>query len=90
MQFEYDPAKSISNNRKHGIDFEQAQELWLDSNLFILPSRFPLESRYLAVGRIEERLFTAIFTERDDKVRLISVRRARDEETKLYEQNQQK
>lgn len=89
MQFEYDPGKSISNSRKHGIDFDQAQGLWLDSNLFILPSRFPDEPRFLAVGRIDERFFTAVFTERDDKIRLISVRRAREEESKLYEQNQQ-
>ena len=90
MQFEYDPAKSISTSRKHGINFDQAKGLWLDSNLFILPSRFPDEPRFLAVGRIDERFFTAIFTERDDRIRLISVRRAREEELKLYEQNQQK
>jgi len=89
MQFEYDPAIFISNHRKHSIDFEQAQELWLDTSLFILPSRFPHESRFLAVGKIDERLFTAIFTEREDKIRLISVRRAREEEIELYEQNQQ-
>ena len=59
-------------------------------NLFILPSRFSDEPCFLAVGRICERFFTAIFTERDDKIRLISVRRAREEELKLYEQTQQK
>ena len=90
MRFDYDPNKSISNSAKHGIDFEQAQRLWLDSNLFILPSRFPHESRYLAISRIDERLYTAIFTERDDKIRLISVRRARKEEIELYEQNKQR
>ena len=90
MQFEYDPDKSISNRKKHGIDFERAQRLWLDSDLLILPSRFPHESRYLAISRIDERFYTAIFTERDDKVRLISVRRARKEEIELYEQNKQR
>ena len=89
MSFEYDPAKSISNCGKHGIDFEEAQKLWLDTNLVILPSRFPQESRYLAVGRIDERMYTAIFTEREDKVRLISMRRARIEEIKIYEENKQ-
>jgi uncharacterized DUF497 family protein len=90
MRFEYDSDKSISNERKHGIDFDTAQRLWLDSNLFVLPSRFPNEPRYLAVGRIEERYFTAIFTERDEKIRLISVRRSRNEEKNLYEQNKQR
>jgi len=89
MAFEYDSAKSISNSRKHRIDFLQAQVLWLDPDLFILPSRFPKEPRYLAIGRIEERFYTAIFTERNDQIRLISVRRARDEEEQLYEQNKQ-
>ncbi len=90
MQFEYDPEKSMSNSQKHGIDFIQAQALWLDSNLFILPSRFLNESRYLAIGRIGVRYFTGIFTEREDKIRLISVRHSRKEEIKLYEQNEQK
>ena len=89
MEFEYDSAKSISNNRKRGIDFLQAQALWLDPDLFIFPSRFPEEPRYLAIGRIEERFYTAIFTERNDRIRLISVRHARDEEEELYEQNKQ-
>ena len=89
MAFEYDSAKSISNSRKHRIDFLQAQVLWLDPDLFILPSRFPEEPRYLAIGRIEERFYTAIFTERNDRIRLISVRRPRDEEEQLYDQNKQ-
>jgi uncharacterized protein len=87
--FEYNPEKSNSNLQKHGIDFEQAQMLWQDKNLLILVSRFPDEQRYLAIGQISELPWTAIFTERDERIRLISVRRSRKEEKALYEQNRQ-
>ena len=90
MEFEYDPAKSDANARKHGIDFETARELWQDHGLIVLPSRFAEETRFLAVGRIEDKHWTAIFPERGERVRLISVRRSRTEERGLYERNQQR
>jgi len=37
MKFEYDPNKSITNMEKHGIDFEEAQALWKDSELVEIP-----------------------------------------------------
>ena len=88
MEFEYDSAKSCSNAEKHGIDFEQAQILWDDAGLIILPSRYPNEERYLAIGLIQTIHWTAVFTERMEKVRLITVRRSRNEEKALYERNQ--
>ena len=87
MEFEYDLDKSRANAVKHGIDFEQARSLWGDSCLIILPSKFPDEPRFLAIGAIEGRHWTAIYTERSDRVRLISVRRSREEERALYERN---
>ena len=90
MEFEYDPAKSNANARKHGIDFETAPKLWQDHGLIVLPSRFAEETRFLAVGRIEDKHWTAIFTERGECIRLISVRRSRTEERELYERNQQR
>ena len=84
MEFEYDSRKSETNWRKHGIDFERAQRLWEDPGLVILPSRFPDEPRFLAIGRIGNVHWTAIFTERSDSIRLISVRRSREEERILY------
>ncbi len=88
MEFEYDPVKSNANDRKHGIDFKDAQDLWTDHGLVILPSIFPGERRFLAIGRIEGNHWTAIFTERGERIRLISVRRSRTEEKMLYERNQ--
>ena len=88
MDFEYNPMKSRSNAEKLGIDFEEATQLWNDPGLIILPSRYPDEVRYLAIGSAFGRHWTAVFTERGETVRLISVRRARDEERSLYERNQ--
>ena len=88
MVFEYDPEKSNANARKHGIDFETAQGLWQDNGLLVLPSTFAEETRFLAVGKIDDTHWTAIFTERDERTRLISVRRSRTEEEALYERNQ--
>ena len=88
MEFEYDPEKSRKNAEKHGIDFAAGQALWEDSGLLVLPSRYPEESRYLAIGQIGDLHWTAIFTERGKRVRLISLRRSRHEERNLYEQNQ--
>lgn len=48
MEFAYDPEKSETNARKHGIDFETAQELWQDNGLLVLPSRFADETRYMS------------------------------------------
>ena len=85
MNFEYDPDKSAINRKKHGIDFEDAQALWADGRLLAIPSRHTDEERWLAIGRIDERHWAAIFTLRGKIIRLISVRRARKEEVVLYE-----
>ncbi len=86
MRFEYDPAKSAANRAKHGIDFEDAQALWADERLLILPSRSTVdEDRWLAIGRIDDSHWTAIITMRGTAIRLISVRRARQEERDVYQ-----
>lgn len=89
MEFEYDPDKSASNKAKHGVDFEQAKMLWADDRLIETPARDADEPRRLALGEIAGKLRTAIFTMRADKVRLISVRRARDREIEFYEDHQE-
>ena len=85
VDFEFDPAKSTSNLFKHGIDFVEAQALWLDSELVILPSTYPFEERFILIGKIGEKHWTAVFTERGEIIRIISVRRARDNERRIYE-----
>lgn len=85
MEFEFDPAKSRSNLEKHGIDFEQAQGLWDDPDLLEVPARTTDEPRFLVVGQIEGRHWSAVVTPRGDRIRIISVRRSREEEVALYE-----
>lgn len=84
--FEFDPAKSAANRDKHRIDFEEAQALWADTRRLEIPARTQGEARWALIGRIGTRHWTVIFTRRDDRLRLISARRARKEEVALYEE----
>ncbi len=85
MSFEYDPAKSAANKVRHGIDFEEAQALWADPWLLEAPATTEDEPRFLSVGRIGGKHWTAVWTWRGDRVRIISVRSARKEEIGHYE-----
>lgn len=85
MEFEFDLAKSTSNNKKHGIDFLVAQALWDDPDFIEIPLKTIDEPRVLVIGRISEKHWSAIITYRSEKVRLISVRRSRKEEVEIYE-----
>lgn len=83
--FEFDPAKSEANRSKHGIDFVAAQQLWLDPMLMEIPAKTEDEPRYLAIGVMDGKHWSAVITYRESHVRLISVRRSRTEEVALYE-----
>lgn len=85
MVFEFDPVKSESNRIKHGIDFLEAQALWSDPMLLEIPAKTTDEPRYLVIGLLGNKHWSAVMTYRGDKIRLISVRRARAEEVALYE-----
>jgi len=86
MSFEYDKVKSSINKSKHNIDFEEAQKLWEDPYSFEIPSsQSEEEERFLVFGRINSKNYTAIITYRDTNIRIISVRRSREKEKKLYE-----
>lgn len=85
MEFDFDPAKSVADAEKHGIDFMDAQRLWDDPELLIAPARTEGEARFLAIGRIGTTHWSAVFVRRGAILRLISVRRARDREIEIYE-----
>ena len=86
MNFEYDEVKSSTNKSKHNIDFEEAQKLWDDPYSFEIPSpQSEDEKRLLVLGQINSKNYTAIITYRDKNIRIISVRRSREKEIKLYE-----
>ena len=83
--FEFDAAKSESNCAKHGIDFVEAQRLWNDPMLLEIPATTDDELRFLVIGKVDERHWSAVITYRGGNIRLISVRRSRTEEVALYE-----
>jgi len=85
MEFEFDPAKSEANQAKHGIDFTVAQMLWLRPTVEA-PALTTDEPRTIVIGKISDKHWTAVVTQRGRKTRIISVRRSRDKERKLYEQ----
>ena len=85
MNFEFDPAKSTGNKVKYGIDFIEAQTLWDDADLIEIPARTMDEPRFLVIGRIAGKHWSGVITYRDERIRIISVRRSRQEEVKLYE-----
>jgi len=84
-EFEFDTNKSSSNFDKHGINFIDAQELWLDPDLLQVKAKSEDEQRYLVIGTIAEKHWSAVITYRDDTIRIISVRRSRKAEVLLYE-----
>jgi hypothetical protein len=85
MRFAFDPIKSAANKARLGIDFVEAQALWLDPMLVEAPARTEDEPRFLAVGRIDGRHWSAVFVRRGEAIRLISVRRSRRQEMDHYE-----
>ena len=85
ITFEFDDSKSQANLLKHGIHFIDAQALWNDPSLLEFPAKTEDEPRYLIIGMIEGKYWSAVITYRDKNIRLISVRRSRTEEVALYE-----
>ena len=73
------------NGMKHGIDFNEAQALWDDPDLVEVPVETRDESRFLVIGRIGDKHWSGIIAYRGQKIRIISVRRARKEEVSVYE-----
>lgn len=88
MVFEFDAAKSAANKAKHGLDFAEAQKLWQDVDALEVPARSDREKRRLLIARHGQKLWSAIFTEREGRIRIISVRRAHAKEEALYEQTE--
>jgi uncharacterized protein len=85
MGFEYDPEKRAENKLKHGVDFEEAQALWSDPALLEIPARVTDEPRWVVIGMMNEKHWSAVITRRGGNMRIISVRRSRDEEVEIYE-----
>ena len=85
MDFDFDERKSEANKVKHGLNFVEAQALWLDPVRIEIPARTEDEPRFLVIGMIGGKHWSAVITYREGRVRFISVRRARGEEVRIYE-----
>lgn len=86
LEFEWDSEKERKNIIKHGIDFETAKYIFDDYyRIEILDASHSSteEMRYITIGRIKE-IITVVYTERNDKIRIISARTATKEEKELY------
>ena len=75
-----------ANYEKHGITFVGAASIFARPHLTERSDRKD-ERRWLAIGRLEGRLITVIYTRRSERIRIISARRARDDERRRYHQN---
>jgi len=83
--FEFDDYKSQVNRDKHGIDFIDAQSLWDDPDLLEVQAKSGDERRTLVIGLISGKSWSAVVTQRNENIRIISVRRSRSSEVALYE-----
>jgi uncharacterized DUF497 family protein len=82
--FEFDPDKSKANKLKHGIDFQRARRLWNDPNRVEIPARWVDEFRFLLIASMGNEIWVAIYTVRNQRIRIISVRKARNNEKEIY------
>jgi uncharacterized protein len=82
-KFDWNERKSEQNLAKHGIDFEDATEVFYGPIILHRSDR-KNEERWIAIGSLEDRLITVVFTRREDVIRIISARRARKNEEREY------
>lgn len=81
--FEWDEAKSVVNLAKHGLDFDEAKEVFYDQ-IILRRSDRNNEERWIAVGISHGRIVSVIFTRRGDSIRIISARHPRPDEERAY------
>jgi uncharacterized protein len=89
-EFEWDGAKARRNYSRHGVTFEIAKKAFRDPSMVeILDDREDYgEDRYLLIGMADGQLLSIIYTERNERYRLISARRAnKDEQDHYFTQN---
>lgn len=87
MQFEFDPAKGAINLLKHGVSLGFGARIWTDPAV-VMVATIRIEDgeqRYRAIGMVDGKLWTAVHVNRDQIVRMISVRRSNDGERQVYD-----
>jgi uncharacterized DUF497 family protein len=83
LEFEWNSDKNESNLAKHGVDFEDASRIFYGS-ILVRRSNRNNEERWIAIGSLERKLVAVVFTRRADVIRIISARRARQNEEREY------
>jgi len=85
MEITFDPAKDLSNQRKHGVSLADAEAFEWDDALIREDMRREYgERRMIALGYIDERLYCVAYVDRNDERRIISLRKANSREVNLY------
>ena len=88
MDFEWHLSKAAENERKHRVSFEEAMEVFADyhSSTVADPDHYFEEERFVIFGRSRQNRFLVVsFTERDDRIRIISARPMTRRERRAYE-----
>jgi uncharacterized DUF497 family protein len=88
VRFEWDPAKDVANRRRHGISFEEVEELFTSDVEYLEifdDEHSQDEDRFIAIGPIAQGVILVVYTERHEGVvRIISARRATRAEARLF------
>ncbi|MFP3911842.1 MAG: BrnT family toxin [Desulfobacteraceae bacterium] len=86
MKYEWDAKKNAANRIKHGLDFSEAEAFCWDTAIETVDDRADYgEERWIALGLIGDRVHVMIYTKRGENLRIISLRKANNRETKYYE-----
>ena len=86
--FEWDDSKSLSNLKKHGLDFDEATKVWNDPMCVQAHLRSDSEKRWAVTGEVSKDVWlTVIITYRGKHVRIISARKASKKEVDVYAKN---
>jgi uncharacterized DUF497 family protein len=89
LQFEWDEIEAIANLRKHDVSFEEAITIFGDPNTLTIfdVEHSDREDRFIDVGlSISGRVLVVVYTERGERIRIISCRKATPTERRQYEQ----
>ncbi|MBF0515807.1 MAG: BrnT family toxin [Nitrospirae bacterium] len=83
--FEWSEQKLQSVLKARNLDFADAELLFDGRLLYTISSPRDTEQRWLSIGEIDDQLIAVVWTRRNDAIRIITMRRARDEEKRRYQ-----
>ena len=86
MELEWDSRKAAANLSKHGVDFADAATMVYDDQAITIPEERSGEERFVTIGMDAlGRILVVVYTWRDERLRLISARKATPRERRQYE-----